>query len=123
MNKLIYNQSGIGLSTGDQFIETPTISIPMVSGGLLIARISGIGNNSESFGSDVYVCEMVAGFNKNDNGVLTILTTEYVFEYTNIDCKPSYVNNSDNLRIRFDRNGHLFDTNWIVDLDIYYINN
>lgn len=120
MNKIIYSQSGIVLTTGDTFVETSTITIPSVSGGLLVCRISCVGRNA-SF--ETYTCEMVAGFNKDDNGTLNILTTEYLFEGSNILATPSYVINSNNLRIRFTRNGHSDDTYWIADLDIYYINN
>jgi hypothetical protein len=122
MNKLIYIQTGITLSTGDTFVETSTITIPGLSGGLLIARISSVGDNTNG---EFYVCEMVAGYNKDDNGVLSLLTTQFEFEDTSFSFspRPSYVNNSNNLRIRFTRNAFGSDTNWIVDLDIYYIVN
>lgn len=122
MNKIIYKQSDLLLTTGDTFIETPSITIPGTSGGLLVAKLSSLGNNTSL---EWYVCEMVAGYNKDDNGVLTILTTDFLYESTSVSFlpTPSYVVNSNNLRVRFTRNGFASDTKWIVDLEIFYINN
>jgi hypothetical protein len=123
MNKQIYQQSGILLSTGDTFVETPSIPIPSTSGGILIARISSVGGGgSTSIPDASYVGELVCRFQKDDSGILTLATSTIIYESGNIPGRPSFVVNSNNIRVRFTRNGASYDTNWIVDMDMLYIN-
>jgi hypothetical protein len=124
MNKLIYQQSDILLESIDTFVETSTINIPSVAGGIVIARISGTGLDSDTLGRNLYVTEMVCKFQKNDSAVLSLSSTSLIYEDINtlsFPPRPSFVNNSNNLRVRFTRNGYDFDSYWIVDLDILYI--
>lgn len=117
MNKNIYQQSGILLSTGDTFVETP--NIPLIQGGgILIARISSVAT------SDLYVVEMVCKYQKDDSGVLTLSTAGFPYEHIagTFLPRPSFVNSSNNLRIRFTRNTHGADSSWMVDMDIFFLN-
>jgi hypothetical protein len=117
MNKNIYQQSGILLSTGDTTVDTP--NIPLVQGGgILIARASS------SAIENLYVTEMVCKFQKDDNGVLTLSTAGFPYEHIlgTFLPRPSFVNVSNNLRIRFTRNTYGSDSYWMVDMDIFFLN-
>jgi hypothetical protein len=118
MNKNIFQQSGILLSTGDTFVETS--NIPLIQGGgILIARISSVSID------ELYVVEMVCKYQKDDGGVLTLSTAGFPYEatrLTNFLPTPSFVNSSNNLRIRFTRNAYGDDSNWMVDMDILFLN-
>jgi hypothetical protein len=127
MNKLIYQETNIILTTASSFVETQSFIVPSVSGGLLIARISAIGDNRdyEEFPKDSYVSEMICRYEKDDNGTLTLATTSFQYEaaYPNFSPTPSFVNSSNNVKVRFTRNGYEFDSYWMVDMDLYFINN
>lgn len=125
MNKLIYQQSNILLSTGDSFVETTSFNIPSNSGGILIAKLSSIGaGGTTSLPDHGYVSEMVCRFQKNDSGVLSLGTTSILFLSANVGFTPtpSFVINSNNIRVRFTLNGSAYDTYWMVDLEVFYVN-
>jgi hypothetical protein len=127
MNKLIYQETNIILTTASSFVETQAFIVPSVAGGLLIARISAIGDNRDFDGSpkDSYVSEMICRYEKDDNGTLTLATTSFQYEaaYPNFSPTASFVNASNNVKVRFTRNGYGFDSYWMVDMDLYFINN
>ena len=120
MNKILHTFRKILLDTGSTFVETPTMTIPSLSGGMIRVKVSGIGNTS-LFTPEAYVSELVCRFRKDDNGILSLgsLATPYV-ESTMLP-SPTIVNNSNNIRIRFTRNGSASDSYWIVDVEIFYI--
>ena len=129
MNKLIYQETDIILTSVSSFVETQTFTVPGVAGGLLIARISGIGDGRAADRRHGYVSEMICRFEKDDSGTLTLATTS--FQYLDIwetilDPFPptvSFINSSNNIKVRFTRNGYEFDSYWMVDMDLYFINN
>ena len=127
MNKLIYQETNIILTTDSSFVETQSFIVPSVAGGLLIARISAIGDNRdyEEFPKDSYVSEMICRYEKDDSGTLTLATTSFQYEaaYPNFSPTASFVNASNNVKVRFTRNGYGVNSYWMVDMDLYFINN
>ena len=125
MNKLIYQETKIILDRSSSFVETQTFTVPTLAGGLLIAKISGIGGGTAAGARHAYVSEMICRYEKDDNGTLTIATTEFQYEaaYPNFSPTASFVNASNNVKVRFTRNGYEFDSYWTVDMDLYFINN
>jgi len=125
MNKLIFNQDKLTLSTSVSFVETASITIPSPTSGFIIARISGIGQDTREpdFGF-LYVSEALSAWNKDDSGILTL-------GYFNEINKPAYYPadtpsisfevNSNNLRVRVTRNSFPEESYWMIDMDIFYI--
>lgn len=121
MNKLVNIIKDITLTTGDTFVESSTITLPSISSGIIIAKVSGIGNNSLSPVPEAYVGEVYCRYQKDDNGTLSLGTSsEYISQATMLP-RVSIVNNSNNIRLRFTRNGNAYDSNWIADVEIFYI--
>lgn len=124
MNRLIYQQSEIILTTGDTFVETITFDVPASSGGLIVAKVSSIGFNRSAGRYHQLVNEMICGYQKNAT-TLTLGTTDTVYQDIAIIGSylptPSFVNSSNNLRVRFTRNGYSNDSSWMVDLELFWV--
>ena len=121
MNKILHSFRNIVLDTGSTFVETPTMIIPQLSAGLIRVKVSGTGNTSLSPTPEAYVSELVCGFRKDDNGTLYLGSLADPYVESTMLPSPTIVNNSNNIRIRFNRNSSAWDSYWIADVEIFYI--
>lgn len=121
MNKILHSFRNIVLDTGSTFVETPTMPIPLLSAGLIRVKVSGTGNTFLSPTPEAHVSELVCGFRKDDNSTLHLGSLADPYVESTMLPSPTIVNNSNNIRIRFNRNSSSWDSYWIADVEIFYI--